>query len=251
MKKFLLQMLFVILFSNFHAHAIIVESDNLEEVYKHIDQDSIAVFDIDDTLTEMPLDLGNWLNYQLSEIQKGGASLKKAYEFALPMFFIITNFIKLIPIGNSPKIIDHLQDQNIPVVGLTSRSIPIVERTIEQLENVGIDFSINSLSEHPIKLSVTHAGIFCQGIIFSGPNDKGKMLFLLFEKIGYQPKKIIFVDDLLKNIKTVEREAQKHNIEFVGIRFSLQDEKKTNYSVENLKKNFYNLKIALGMEPLA
>ena len=251
MKKTLLRALLLACSFPLFINGIIIESDNLEDVFTYADKDSIVAFDIDDTIAELPLGLAQWIEYRFFELQKMGFDKKEAYEIVLPMFFTINNFVKLVPIGNSPNIVYELQKKDIPVIGLTNRSIPMIERTIDQLESIDIDFSLNSTFQNNMKLSATHMGAFCQDIVFAGFNDKGKMLFLLFKKTGFYPKKIIFVDDRLEQIEAVEKKAIEHNIEFIGIRFSLQDNKKINCDIKNLEKNFYNFKVVLGMEPIA
>jgi len=250
MKKVIRNILLVILFLHLQAYAIIFESGSLKDIYKHVDQETVVVFDIDHTVVENSIDLDTWIAYKITDLRKKGLEIKDAVHLILNVYYTLQHFIDFYPIGGSKNIIADLQSKKVSVVALTNRSIPILRRTVEQMKNIDIDFSVTSLYDEDLGLSVTHIGKFSKGILFSGPNDKGKMLFAFFDKIGYKPKKIIFIDDKLKYVKSVEREAKKRNIEFVGIRFSLQDKKKKNFDFNQVEKELHELKIQIGMEPL-
>lgn len=230
-------------------HAIIFESNKLEDIYKHANKNSIVVFDIDDTIAAIPTGLGQWLDYKIDVLQKKGFSAAEAIDLTLPMFFTIVNCAGLEPIGNSPKVIKKLQRKKIPIIALTKRSFPIIERTVVQLKNIGIDFSKRSLCKKSFDLNITHRGRFTHGIISVGPNNKGDMLFSFLEKVGHTPKKVIFIEDQLKYVKAVEKACEEHGVEFVGIRFSLQDEaKKCPPAV--IEEKMHELRVELGLAPL-
>ena len=76
------------------------------------------------------------------------------------------------------------------------------------------------------------------------------MLFTLFDALGYKPNKIIFIDDKLKYVKSVEQEAKKHSVEYVGIRYSLQDQKKATINFEELNRSLHQVEVQVGIEPL-
>jgi len=143
-----------------------------------------------------------------------------------------------------------LQKQNIPVMALTNRSIVVAKRTISQFSQKDIDLSIKSPIKKTLEFPVTYNCRFSHGILFVASNDKGRALFAFFEKAHIKPKKIIFVDDKEKYLISVEKEAKKRNIEFVGMRFSLQDKKKKAFDFDKVEQQICDLKAKIGIDPI-
>jgi len=253
-KKIIKNILFlVILFIQLQVYSLIVESDNLAEVYKYIDnihKDLLVVFDIDNTIAEVSMGIEPWVWYKTEDLVKKGLSHKEAFHLVLSMYFLLTKYTTLIPLSHSPKIVNNLQKRGYSIIALTNRSIPVIERTIERLKLINIDFSKNSLYDKDLELNLGYVGRYSKGIIFTGSNDKGEQLFLFLKKINFIPQKIIFVDDKYNNIKSVDKMAKKNNIEYVGIRFSLNDQKKKKFDPKEAEQTVHKLKIKLGFEPL-
>jgi len=128
---------------------------------------------------------------------------------------VIHQFIDLKTIHNSDQIIHTLQNS---VIALTNRSLPIIKRTIEQLNNIGIHFSKTAPLKKDADLFDTHKAKYVNGIIFSAHNDKGKILFNFLSKITPEDlkkiKRIIFIDDRLNHVKSVELAALQNNFRF-------------------------------------
>ncbi|MFH0898882.1 MAG: DUF2608 domain-containing protein [bacterium] len=251
MKKIMSTVLMLLLFVSSHLGAVIVETSKLKSLYEYVDNDTVVVFDLDHTIIENEIDLDSWIPENITKLQEEGLSQNDAVQYTLSMYYTLQHFVTLHPIGGSKEIIENLQNHNIKVLALTNRSIPVLQTTIKQLKNKGIDFSRTSVSKKDLKLSVTHAGKFSQGIISAGANDKGAMLFAYFNAIGYKPKKIVFVDDKIKYVESVEKTAKNNNVDYVGIRLSLQDHKKKNINFDQLKKQLYLVKTQIGLESLS
>jgi len=249
-KIFLRCLFFVILFPSLNLYATIIESDNLEDVYKYVDQDSLVVFDIDNTIAIVSMGIEPWVKHKTDKLVKKGLNRKEAFHFVLSMFFLISKFTTLLPTENSPEVICNLQKKVIPVIALTKRGFPVCKPTVKGLKDIGIDLSHNGLLEKDLDLAVTHIGKFSHGIIFAGSNDKGKMLFLFFKKINYAPKKIVFVDDGMHQVESVQKACKEHKIPFVGMRFSLMDKMKKEFRLPEAEKIIHQLKIKAGFEPL-
>jgi len=250
-KKGIKKVIFLaLLFAQLHTYALIVESDNLATVYKYVDEDTLVIFDIDNTMAVVSMDIEPWVWYKTKDLKKKGLSHEGAFQLVLSIFFLLTKYTTLIPLSNSPDIVNDLQKKKIPVIALTNRSIPVIERTIKRLKKINIDLTKNSLYDKDLELDLKYVGKYSKGIIFTGSNDKGEQLFQFLKKINYTPKKIILLDDKVINVKSVEKAAKKHNVEYVGIRFSLMDQKKKDFDPKVAKKTIRKLKIKLGMEPV-
>jgi len=249
MKKLVYHISYLVLFFTMQTHATIIESNKLEDIYKYVDQNSLVIFDIDNTLGIVEDGAEAWVDYRTDDLLKKGLSYDDAFPLVIAMFCTLIEFAKLKPIGNSPDIVKNLQKKEIPVIALTKRSPPFANATIKHLKNIGIDLSKNKLYQKDLLLPVTYLSLFSHGIIFTGGNTKGNVLAAFLKKINYTPKKIIFIDDQKKRVVSVEQMCKKHNIPFIGIRFSLMDNIKKRFTPKAAKQ-IHELKIKAGFEPL-
>jgi len=252
MKHLFFYTLLLFLIQNVNIHASIFESNTLQSMLQHANQDTLVVFDIDNTIAETHQYLGSdiWLCHKISELESKGFTAEEALSIMLPMYYVIHTFKGMKPIQNAPEIINKLQAMNIKTMALTNRSLLLVDLTIEQLKGMKIDFSKTKLFDKDLELDCTYAAKFLQGIIFCASNDKGKILFCFLNKIGLKPKKIIFIDDKINHVKSVESAAQSNNVEFIGIRFSGTDKTKAGFIPEIADKQMKEFKKNLGLLPL-
>ncbi|KKP26483.1 MAG: hypothetical protein UR12_C0037G0002 [candidate division TM6 bacterium GW2011_GWF2_30_66] len=249
-KRFYYSILFSIFLLNLNLQAVVIETSSLDDVFKYADKNSIVVLDIDSTLVEVEHGVEYWVEHKQEKLEKMGLQPEQACDLVLYTFFIISRVAKLFPINDSPKVVNKLQKMGIRTMALTNRSLPIVKRTIKLLKDIGIDFSKNALFKNDLVLNISHKGMFYKGVIFSGKNDKGSMLKEFFKKINYTPKKLIFVDDKVKHVKSVEKKFDDGNVEYIGIRYSFMDEKKKNFDPIEAENGIRTFKIALGLEPI-
>src|SRR5204863_9626140 len=103
-----------------------------------------------------------------------------------------------------PFLLSQLIINKIPTMALTTRSLFVAERTLKQLENILIYFLIPGISQDDLVLIMPHPCFYKNSILFSGNNDKGSALIHFFEIMNYYPEKIIFIDDKMKYILSVE-----------------------------------------------
>ncbi len=219
--------------------AYIIEHDSITEVARHLEPNKkiLILFDIDNTIAAPPSDLGSdqWFNDLVTICQQQGFEKKEAVKKAVELYHHIHAHIELKPIeAKTTAFIASLQKQNIPVLALTARSF--IERTFQQLKTIAIDFSPTALSTKIFDLSLQHPASYQQGIIFCGNNNKGSVLCAFLDRIGYQPDKIIYVDDKEGNLKAVEQMLETRAIEFVGIRYSQLDERVKNINNAAVQK---------------
>lgn len=220
--------LFFLFFLNTNIQGHIIEHDCIAEVARHLEQDkkNLVIFDIDNTIAEPYSDLGSdqWFNHIVTVYQKRGFSDKDAFKTAVKLYHHLHTFLDMQPVeAETPTFINSLQKQKIPVLALTARSF--IERTFEQLGTIAIDFAHTAVSDGVFDLTQQNPAFYQNGIIFSGNNDKGRVLCAFFDRTGYQPDKIVFVDDKESNIASVERAVEARGIQFIGIRYSRLDKK--------------------------
>lgn len=221
------------LLSSITINSQIIESDTIAEVLNHIeDQDTLVVFDIDNTLAAPQQELGSdeWFNFMIQEKMAEGFDFTQAANIILPTYFHIQFHISLLPIEEqSSEILYDLIQRGIPTMALTARSIYVANRTHEQLNQINIAFSMPHAQSQELALSMPKPCIYKHGILFSDQNDKGETLLCFLDNINYHPKKIIFVDDKFKNLRAVEDDLFRRQISFLGIRFTRCDEKIKNF----------------------
>src|SRR3990167_753472 len=241
MKKIVLW-LFLIVIS---VKAQIIESNTINIVDKYLDgsKDVLVVFDIDNTLAAPKKELGSdeWFGYLIQKKMEEGYDAFQALYLILPKYFYAQFNVPLIALeSDSVDFLNSLKKRNIDFMSLTARSLYIADRTLDQLHNIGISFSM-ATKIPDFALSLAHPAIFKEGILFSGSNDKGESLISFFDTNNYHPKKVIFLDDKNKNLLTVENALLKREIQFVGIRYSGADEKVKNFDTEAAEKQLQNI----------
>lgn len=235
-KKFLLFSLICIT----SIQAQIIESDDIHEVVRHVynthdHQNVLVIFDYDNTLVEAKDGFGGdeWFCAMLDQCMNNGMSFKQSLDYVLPLYSTIQQSIWMEPVQKSaPQLVAFLQSIGIATMVLSSRSHPIIERTIEQLERAGMNFVHTAPSKETLTIDMGDRAFYRNGVLFSERIDKGKLLITFFEMINYKPEKVIFINDKMKHLKKVEAALQEANIPFVGIRYSRLDEKNASYDLK-------------------
>src|SRR5690606_38151593 len=194
--------------------------------------DTLIAFDIDNTLARTEHELGSdqWFCYLVDQKIAQGYDYLSAISAVLPLCYYAQFNVPLIPTeSNIPLLLNKLHELNIFTMGLTSRSLPLAERTHEQLLNININFYMPAIKTEELILPLLHQCIYKYEIIFTSDNDKGEALLKFLDMINYRPQCIIFVDDKMRHIQSVEKAAISRNIEYIGIRYSGCDELINNF----------------------
>lgn len=253
MKKLIL--LLNVLFSC-ALNALVIESKHITDVLRYIDDESaLIVFDIDNTLAELECELGSdqWFYAMVQQQVKQGIDAHDAIKDILPLYLSLQLVGALQPVEEvAPFLVKDLQRQQYKVIALTARSLSLVRRTFEQLDAIDIDFSTSGLSNEEIDLKLDFPCVHKDGIVFSSNNNKGKVLLAFLDYVGYHPRKVIFIDDKIKNINTVREAVESRGIEFVGIRYGRLDEKVAQFDLEKTNtdlENFFETGCLQGVFP--
>lgn len=131
----------------------------------------------------------------------------------------------------NPKIIQNLQNRSIKVIALTRfftgkiGTIPsISDWRFNELKNFGIDFSNafpnnNNIVFNQFSYEDKHPE-FKSGILFTTlAVSKGDLLKAFLDQINWKPTKVIMIDDLIDNLKSVEDSLNKMGIAFEGYEY--------------------------------
>lgn len=244
MKRAIILFIFIIFSSN--NFALIIESNKLSSVLEHIGPlNTLVIFDIDNTLAHPTEELSSdeWFCHMVETKLAQGFDYITSVYYALPSAYYAQFNVPLEPTEPYiPELIAYLVDNGIAVMALSTRSLFIAERSLEQLDNINITFFIPGIDPHDLVLPMTYPCFYKRGILFSGNNDKGEVLSRFFDIMNYHPEKVIFIDDKMKYLLSVEKALQDHQITFVGIRYSGCDERVKNFDPSKSDEQWYALK---------
>ena len=227
----------------------IVESNNIADIYQHItpdehNKDTLVIFDICNTLGAPPTGLASdqWFSALFCQAMNNSSSADEALNKVLAPYCYAQHHCWLEPI--EPDTVDTvktLQQRGITVIALTARGLYLFYRTLEQLHRIDIDFTHTSPRKRVAYYGVKDQSIYSHGIIFAGAFNKGEALTHWLEQLQFQPKKIIFVDDKLRNIETVANAMKTVNCPFVGIRYGHLDERVKNFDMQKTEREYQAL----------
>lgn len=227
---FIIQTLFIVQPSALHAK--IRDIYRMEEILKEIDPHTAVFFDIDETLIITACTLGStsWWDHCLHKFSKANIDRDKISIFFQP---IIDKIIKEVPVKpveeETPKIIHGLQRQNILAFGLTARSKTALQGmdliTNDHLQSVNINFDCFP----SLKASEEISDFFAYGIIFTGYMPKGPFLKKFLENVDLHPSKIVFVDDRMSQLQSVEKAVIEQGLVFEGFHYKAAHEQCQNF----------------------
>jgi len=200
----------------------------LEQEIPTLDADTLIIFDRDDTLLQ-GIDMIESAHRkafieQWKQIYMTEKTAVEKNEFYGVMRAVKPTLIE----PSAPALIKKFQDAGAQVIiltrgchgqGITGRNV--ADLCIDSFKAVGIDLSQSFAPFSGLMLnSSTHNGyspLFKSGIIFSNGCDKGNSVEAFFQAIGWQPKRIIFVDDKRHYVQEVCDAAQRLKISFLGL----------------------------------
>ncbi|MBS0627863.1 MAG: DUF2608 domain-containing protein [Verrucomicrobia bacterium] len=242
MKNFII--IFTVLCGSLGAE--IVEIAYFEEILNHITDDSIILCDIDDTILipEQMVGSDEWFCALYQKHKEEGLTSEVAFKISLAKWEMVRHVTSMSLVQPTTAfVIQDIQDRGVLVMGLTTQSLTLMERTPGHLEEEGVSFEKTTPFEDHIyftqvKKGKTSGVIHYKGILFTSGTHKGESFFTLCEKGGYTPKRIIFINDKETHLKEIEESAEKRGIEFVGLRYGYSDAIKANFKMEVAEAQF-------------
>lgn len=181
--------------------------------------------DIDNTLARTPTQLGStpWFSWRIKKAKRDGESFEKALNDWTALQFKID----LVPVEQeTATVVRALQETESPILGLTARGMRLSERTVVQLNQIDIQFALNSVHPWEIfwprnKLEKRREHIlYEQGILFASGQSKGTALTNLLNKIDKRPREIVFIDDSKREVKSVAKACDRLGIHFIGLHYT-------------------------------
>lgn len=215
--------------------AELMEINQIDAIRPYITENALCLFDIDDTLIDNPTFLGSspWRNWIKSKTAHFSTNFV-LYD-ALTLFIAKNGPYKTVEPSTSALITD-LQNQGQTVFAFTARGrsqwytthIEGVDRfTHEQLRYAGIDFKKTVIPQALQALDPTY---FYEGIIFAKHIQKGDLFKQLFKDLNYTPSLILFVDDKLDQVQSVEAAVKEVGIPFIGFWYRRSELDRNNFN---------------------
>lgn len=202
----------------------------IEEELKRADEETLVIFDINDVLFESKELLFKEQNSDLlKELLNEGSKVPPILFSVVvqgPVVYVDKNFV---------RIIRNLQNKNVKVIALTNGLVgscgyvkSMEGLLIQQLHNLNYHLEKSWPNLKNAQIYITRSRdrkiLFEEGIVFANKSisktSKGESLLAFFKYSGFYPKKVIFIDDKLKNLKSVSNVLEKEGIEFVGFEYT-------------------------------
>lgn len=216
----------LILFLAPYLHGEIIETNQLTDVLDYVTENTLVVFDLDNTLIKAQQTLGSdqWFSHEINQNMKQGLDLYQAIDNILPLYFHIQD-VTAVTLTEPciPNILQKLNNMGIQTMALTTRSPQLARRTFQLLREVNIKFKSNI--SHEFILEPEFDSRHIKHCLFVGNANKGEILSLFLKQCGLNPQRIIFIDDKINHVKNVAKAVEQLDIEFIGLRYSgLDDE---------------------------
>lgn len=234
--------LIILFFCNF-CFANIIQTDSInciETTLQSADQDTLVIFDIDDVLL-LPKDQILRLENReyLKELNRKLEQLvgKEEAQF---LYSIIFEQRQNGPVDSKMRdLISNLQSQGIKVLALTNcftgafgKIKSMEEWRCYELHKHGYHFdqswpTLKPKQFHDLNKQGNGSAaksnsipMFIRGTVFTSSVSKGKTLQAFLKYAQLSPKRIIFIDDKERHLKSVQHVALAHNISFIGIKYT-------------------------------
>jgi len=224
--------------------APIHEYYEISELLNHLDEAKAAktliLFDVDNTLIEPHGIIGSdqWFAHMMEK--NAHLPYLDAASRIVPLYHAIRNKVpvKLVE-EESTAIIQYAQDRGFMVIGLTVQREEISATTLELLRQLTIDFSVSSPLGTTRFLELGQQSLHKDGVVFCcGNHDKGQVLIAFLKECNFFPDHVIFVDDKLKALESVEQALKEYlpATSFTGIRYGHVDHKAVSFDAAAAEK---------------
>lgn len=235
LKKKLVFLIFISLYFNL-AFAEITQISNLSPIIsatQRLDSNDLVIFDVDDVLIRKKDLILNSVHKEYNHSLANEIPNRHSKQDSEQYWSIVLLSAKNELID--PKIVNiikNIQKKGVKTLALTSimtgklGKIPSLEDwDIERLSQNNINFHNSWENVLPYQFTnlvpkePNRYPTFKNGIIFTAGLAKGEILKQFLHHANFKPKKIIFIDDKLKNLESVEAFCAQENIGFTGFEY--------------------------------
>lgn len=236
---------FLIQFSSL-SFGEIRETASMAEALATVDEQTLLIFDLDNTVMKPSQTLGTdqWFDHLVRQHIAAGRSQDEAINRAIALWSAVQRATTVVPVeSTTPNLIKGIQRRGITVMALTARPLDLIDTTTKQLKSIGVDFTRTPVLDRQLELRSDDLAKFAAGIVFVGPkNNKGKVLVQFLQKIGLAPKRIVFVDDKSKHVHNMDEAFKASTTSYIGFRYGATDEEVANFDagIADVQLRFFN-----------
>lgn len=209
---------FLIVGTAFQAFGEIREIKSMREMVPHIEAGAVIIFDLDNTTLRPTQTLGSdqFFRYLRDQAISKGASQADAIALTLEAVTPVQPRSPVVAAEEgTPALIGRLQELGFRVFALTARPEAWALATLRQLASIGVDFSATAPNDVDLY----------GGVHFQRPGrNKGQDLLEILARLEDRPTKVIFVDDRLSNVESVEAALNTTSIPHESLRYGFLDE---------------------------
>lgn len=209
------------------AVAELRESPAMALVEQLASDDTLVVFDLDNTLIEPVQTLGSdqWYYHLVAQLQAQGRDETQAHAEANAIWNRVQLATAVRPVeADTPDRVARLQARGLRVMALTARTQDVSSLTARQLESVGYTLAKSAFGRDELVLDADAGEIYREGVLYVGEHaSKGQALLAFLAKVGVTPARVVFVDDKEKHARSVDATLTAAGIPVVAIRYGAAD----------------------------
>jgi hypothetical protein len=208
------------------SRAEIHEIKSMTEILPYINDQTLLVFDLDNTVIEPVQTLGSdqWFHY-----------LNQSYtvDQSVSIWSEVQPVSQMRPVESfTPELILSEQMAGLKVMALTARPATLAQVTENQLLSIGVSFlgapvygdDITDITDMNGQGQGDQGPQYIRGIEFVSPKlSKGEALVQFLHQIHFKPQRIVFVDDTAKHTVTVNESLTQEGIENFEFRYGALD----------------------------
>jgi hypothetical protein len=218
--------------------AQIVPVKSAQEIAEYMaaaDEQTLVIFDIDEVLIA-PADPAfrlHWGHPHFVLVEKLLAEQSKPVMSRVWDMLNLASDAMLVDEA-MPQVIEQLQTGQIPTMALTMNRAGQIPARCEEMALIklahlmrwGIDFSLSPVHDERVEfhhLSGYYGSpTYLEGVLFASGNKKGAVLVAFLEHAGLEPISVIFVDDRIDNLVSVEEALRQinPNIRYLGLHYT-------------------------------
>ena len=221
----------------FDISAEIPETNEISSIEKYVTADSLVLFNITGTLYKPANTLADnqWRNYFAERVNSLVTDKAVANRLINKVKNDIVNHVPKKAVEDyTPQLIRKLQNQQIPVLGITQKQFvtSYAENfgliTSHHLLSIGIDLE-RTLLYLNVKDGDDPNHSFAFGLIFTNKKPVGPVILSFLNRIACKPEKIIMIDNSRDSLENAEAALTSTDIKFIGFRYGRADDLKTNF----------------------
>ena len=201
-------------------------------------QNTLVIFDVGEVLIT-PSSEDNFRHPYRDRFLQSIFNRTKPKEIELLKSSIFLNSTQILVEPRITSLFEQLKSYKITTIALTAMGTgkfgsitKMQDLRLKQLDGVNLSFKhLTPLDGEHIMIELAamnkkYLGLACKGspmlksgVIFTSGLDKGMVLDHVFKKYDYYPNTVIFIDDLIENIKSLQQTCLKLGINFYGFHY--------------------------------